>query len=70
MTAENGMGNSVYAHNSSCIYMSHLLYVEFYSTFQYVEGVTPLEGMVSFGHLSGNKWPLGAGQVSQIFGVM
>lgn len=36
------MGNYVYAQNSACIYMSHLLCVEFNSSFQYVEGVTAL----------------------------
>lgn len=37
------MGNSDYAHNSSCIYMSHLSHAEFYSSFQHGKGVTALE---------------------------
>lgn len=61
----------MYPHNSTCIFVSHLFYVEIYSNFQYVEGEQAVgRNLKNFGNLAGNKWPLGAGQVSQAFGVM
>lgn len=56
-------------HNITCICIPYLFYFAIDSDFQYVEGVTVLSRLLE-GNLSGNKWPLGAGQVSQPFGVM
>lgn len=69
------MGKYKYPHNSTCIHISGLFYVEIDSNFQYVEGVTALNRLLEGTLRVLETWQetsglLGAGQVSRAFGVM